>query len=634
MPTTHTVNVLHDVTNADGDLTLREAVAQATAGDTIVFSVTGTVVLAQGEITIGTDITIDGNVTSPDNGSDVTVDGNDASRVFSVTGSGTLNIDSLNITGGQAGLANGGAVHVAAGGVLSVDHSALTGNAADEGGAIYNAGTATITDSALSDNETNTGGGGLANVGTAFLNDSTVATNTANDRAGGIYNDGMLTITNTTISGNQQFFTDDHPELNLRGGGGAFNDVNGTMIVTGATISANEGFDGNGSGIKNHGDLSLTNSTIGGNGGISLQFTPGQGGGIYNADDANMTLINTTMTGNQGRDGSAVYDEGHSVITNSTITGDTYEFGGQSLTVTNSIFLNSSGTALTIIGPVPTSIVNSITSGTAADVFAALDATTGGGLLADNGGPVQTVALKDDPSNPALDIGVSALPDARGEARFDVAGVGNDGTNFADAGAYELQCFGPGTLIATPKGETVVEDLTIGDMVLTADGRAVSVLWMGRQTVETRRASPRQEPVRIRADALGDGVPHSDLTVTADHGMIVDGLVINASALVNGGSIDWVPMSELPERVTYYHIETEAHVVVHANAAPSETYIEISGRMAFDNYQEYLDLYGAERIIPEMDRPRISSRRLLSDEIRTRLGIEDEVIDFDMLLSA
>ena len=33
--------------------------------------------------------------------------------------------------------------------------------------------------------------------------------------------------------------------------------------------------------------------------------------------------------------------------------------------------------------------------------------------------------------------------------------------------------------------------------------------------------------VRIRAGALGNGLPDADLTVTGDHGMIVDGLVVN-----------------------------------------------------------------------------------------------------------
>lgn len=44
-------------------------------------------------------------------------------------------------------------------------------------------------------------------------------------------------------------------------------------------------------------------------------------------------------------------------------------------------------------------------------------------------------------------------------------------------------------------------------------------------------------PVGIFAGALGDGLPHSDLTVMADHGMMADDLVINASALAKGSSI-------------------------------------------------------------------------------------------------
>ncbi|TBX22124.1 hypothetical protein TK43_12720, partial [Roseovarius sp. JS7-11] len=92
-------------------------------------------------------------------------------------------------------------------------------------------------------------------------------------------------------------------------------------------------------------------------------------------------------------------------------------------------------------------------------------------------------------------------------------------------------CFAAGTQIATPSGERVVEGLQIGDDVLTAEGRAVTVKWVGRQSVKTRfGAVERLAPVRIRAGALGEGLPHSDLTVTADHGMIVDGVICHAGA--------------------------------------------------------------------------------------------------------
>ena len=195
-------------------------------------------------------------------------------------------------------------------------------------------------------------------------------------------------------------------------------------------------------------------------------------------------------------------------------------------------------------------------------------------------------------------------------------------------------CFGAGTAISTPFGSRAVESLRIGDPILSADGRTVPVKWLGTQTARKLFAGPRIQPVRIRAGALGDGLPHSDLTVTADHGMILDGLVINASALVNDDSIDWVPMNELPDRVTYYHVETENHDVILANGAPTETFIDIPGRQAFDNYAEYLELYGAERIIPEMDRMRISSQRLVPDAIKARLGIREAQIDWNAPLTA
>lgn len=191
------------------------------------------------------------------------------------------------------------------------------------------------------------------------------------------------------------------------------------------------------------------------------------------------------------------------------------------------------------------------------------------------------------------------------------------------SGTY--MCFAPGSMIATAAGETAVEALVIGDTLRTADGREVAVKWIGRQTLRKLFAGHKMQPVRIRAGALGDGLPHGDLTVTADHGMILDDLVINGSAMVNGTTIDFVPLVELPDALTVYHIETEAHDVILANGAEAETFMDAAGRAAFDNFGEYLDLYGVEQIIPEMNRPRISSQRLLPDAIKARLRISDRV---------
>ncbi|NKX44719.1 Hint domain-containing protein [Roseicyclus persicicus] len=190
----------------------------------------------------------------------------------------------------------------------------------------------------------------------------------------------------------------------------------------------------------------------------------------------------------------------------------------------------------------------------------------------------------------------------------------------ADTSSFTV-CFAAGTGIATPNGERAVETLAIGDGILTADGRCVEVIWIGRQIVQKIFAGDRMMPVRIRAGALGEGLPHSDLTVTADHALILDGLAINAGALVNGSSIDWVPLAELPERVTYYHIETEGHDVILANGAAAETYVDYVGRQAFENYAEYVALYGERRLITEAPWPRISSPRFLPPALKARLGI-------------
>ncbi|SEN42752.1 Hint domain-containing protein, partial [Halomonas caseinilytica] len=144
----------------------------------------------------------------------------------------------------------------------------------------------------------------------------------------------------------------------------------------------------------------------------------------------------------------------------------------------------------------------------------------------------------------------------------------------------EVICFAEGTLIDTPAGEVPVEQLRIGDPILTAEGKTVPVRWIGHQTLVKSHLAWRMQPVRIEAGALGGGLPHSDLTVTASHGMVLDGLVINASALVNSDSIRFVPLAELAEQFRVFHVETEEHNVILANGSPSETYIDYVDRQA------------------------------------------------------
>lgn len=177
-------------------------------------------------------------------------------------------------------------------------------------------------------------------------------------------------------------------------------------------------------------------------------------------------------------------------------------------------------------------------------------------------------------------------------------------------------CFLTGTAIATTNGDVAVETLSIGDTVLNADGAEIAVKWIGRQTVKTMfRPAERVAPVRFAAGSLGKGLPVSDLTVTADHGMLVSGVICHAGALVNGTTITRVPMEEMGDSYTVYHIETEEHEIILANGAAAETFIDNVGRQVFDNFVEFKTLYGDVPEMEELPHPRAMSARQVPGHI-------------------
>jgi hypothetical protein len=137
-----------------------------------------------------------------------------------------------------------------------------------------------------------------------------------------------------------------------------------------------------------------------------------------------------------------------------------------------------------------------------------------------------------------------------------------------------LVCFLAGTRIATPGGEVAVEDLRPGDVVLTADGRAVPVLRVGRQEVATAFVGHDAAlPVEIAAGALAEGVPARPLRLTPDHALLLDGVLVQAGALVNGTTVRRMAARALPARFPVVHVETPEHVALLADGAAAESYI-------------------------------------------------------------
>ncbi|GAB4073292.1 Hint domain-containing protein [Ancylobacter sonchi] len=212
-----------------------------------------------------------------------------------------------------------------------------------------------------------------------------------------------------------------------------------------------------------------------------------------------------------------------------------------------------------------------------------------------------------DPTNPYLIVGPAPVP----------AGV----TTTITTDVFVV-CFLAGTMISTPEGEAAIETLKPGDLVMTSDGSTKPVRWLARQTISTVFADPlKVMPVRIAAGSLGSNLPARDLFVSNDHALEFGGLLVQAGALVNGVTI----LRHKPEeiRFTYYHIELEDHALVLAEGVPAETFVNNVTRRRFDNYAEFVALYGeSSDTIAEIDVPRVKSARQLPATIRARIAAQ------------
>lgn len=175
---------------------------------------------------------------------------------------------------------------------------------------------------------------------------------------------------------------------------------------------------------------------------------------------------------------------------------------------------------------------------------------------------------------------------ARGDVsvKYDYLGnrtdTGVEGTATTDDNAI-VPCFVDGTLITTVGGQTAIETLSVGDLVKTADGRFEPIRWIGKKILSTRQLfkHPDLRPVRIQQGALGKGLPEQDLMVSPQHRMAVRSkisermfgpidVLVSAKRLLCFRGID--PVAEC-ETFTYYHLLFDAHEVIFANGAPSES---------------------------------------------------------------
>jgi len=258
-------------TTSDSGLgSLRQALADANDGDTINFTVTGTIALTSDELAVDKSVTISGpGPTLLAVWGYVTL--NAGIRVFHVTPNHTVTIEGLTISYGGGGIYNDQAT-------LTVNNCAVTYNSANggDGGGINNAsGTLIIINSTVRGNSADGGGGGISSYdGILTITGSTIADNFALFAGGGISASGTtIEISDSTISGNAAGGGDNH----IPGqGGGIF----GAGTISNCTVSWNMAWGDNG--FKG----------------------PGLGGGIYSFG---VTITNSILSYNSATEGDNIY---------------------------------------------------------------------------------------------------------------------------------------------------------------------------------------------------------------------------------------------------------------------------------------------------------------------------------------
>ncbi|MEM1346602.1 MAG: calcium-binding protein, partial [Pseudomonadota bacterium] len=382
---------------------------------------------------------------------------------------------------------SGGGVFINSG---EIRNTTVTGNSAvgefGRAGGIAASGPLRLVDSTISGNRSDNGGGGVlvfyggAEISTTEVIRSTISDNVTSDFGGGLLIGGYAVLIDSTVSNNS-----------VVAGGNSFSGGGGGLAVTRlltlerSTLSGNrveqEGReDGRGGGaLTDYGILAI-NSTIVDN---SADF----GGGLASRLD-DIELRNTTVTGNRAVGENAVGGgllnfQGDVILTNSLVLGNEAQGAAPGEAEIGFVQFGQLGPGTVVAGQ-GTSLVGADQNAFDASGFATLfnadpAAVFATGLPADNGGPVATVLLRNDPANPALDAAPAATApdrDARGLPRpIDLAGVPN--TGLADLGALELQGPNVAFVSGTGQGESL-------------GGSALDDLQEGRGGNDTLNASP------------------------------------------------------------------------------------------------------------------------------------------------
>lgn len=206
---------------------------------------------------------------------------------------------------------------------------------------------------------------------------------------------------------------------------------------------------------------------------------------------------------------------------------------------------------------------------------------TNGVVLGDtqtiNGGDTASLVID---SQTASTVGVYVEEEQSGDAETNHI---NETVGIVAFEAGLIACFTDGVLIDTPKGPREVETLQAGDEVTEHCGGAAPVLRLYSRYVSGQelQADPKLRPVRIVKGALNGHLPTRDLLVSRQHRMLVSSKITQRMFGCSEVLLPAIKLTALPgiyvdddmQEVTYHHVLLDAHRIIYAQGAPSESFM-------------------------------------------------------------
>jgi len=134
----------------------------------------------------------------------------------------------------------------------------------------------------------------------------------------------------------------------------------------------------------------------------------------------------------------------------------------------------------------------------------------------------------------------------------------------------DVPCFTSGTMIRTPNGEVPIDQLRVGDLVVTKDNGPQKIRWIGSRVLDRKAllARPNIRPILIRKGLLG---ATADLLVSPQHGILTDGAHLMRAKHLAETPKSRVRVAHGKRAVTYIHLLFEAHQIIFSNGIASES---------------------------------------------------------------